>query len=246
MKTLVGINTLTSVGRPAYSNHCQIWYRLGRMTQDQFMMFHPHRMSIDGMRNSAAKFAMEQECDYLLFIDDDVLVPVQEKPDWYNKLKDADKDIVAGVTLIRSYPYHPMIFDWNNKDTAFHIIDYKERADGNGLLPCDAVGFSLCLIKVDLLKKMEPPFFVTGINHTEDVYFCQRAKIYVPDVSIYVDSTIETAHMLDPEPIMPSTLEAKMRYDEEIDPSLKDEKTGDHDLAYVQEVKDSLNADDRT
>jgi len=242
MKTLIGINTLTDVSRPAYSNHCQVWYRLGRNTKDEFMMFHPHRMSIDGMRNSAAKYAMQQECDYLLFIDDDVLLPVMDHPDWYDTLKAADKDVVAGVTLIRSYPYHPMIFDWNNKDTAFHIIDYKDRAGDDGLLQCDAVGFSLCLIKVDLLRKMEPPFFVTGVNHTEDVYFCQRAKIYVPEVSIFVDTRIETAHMLDPEPIMPTTLEARKRYDEELDPSITEKETGDHDSTYVQEVRDSLNA----
>ena len=64
-----------------------------------------------------------------MFIDDDVLL--DHTVDTTKLLVEADKDIVAGVTLIRGYPYHPMIFnfygqiiDANHK--GHFIDDYKD------------------------------------------------------------------------------------------------------------------------
>ena len=109
-KILIGINNLTSVSQLAYANHCQFWFRLGRNlgADYQFGLCNPRRMSIDRMRNFAGKAAIELNFDYLLFIDDDVLLPFNA----VQRLIEADKDIIAGVTYIRGYPYHPMIFNF--------------------------------------------------------------------------------------------------------------------------------------
>lgn len=215
---LIGINNLTSVEQPAYSNHLQLFYRLGRsMPEIDFGICNPRRMSIDRMRNFAASAALQNDLDYLVFIDDDVLV----ETDCLQRLFARDLDICSGVTLIRGYPYAPMIFDLDKKEDAF-IWDYKEKADASGLLtvPKMAVGFSLCVIKVDLLRKMTPPFFVTGVKFTEDVYFCQRALRQVPDVKIGADVNVETAHILGWEAIEPKNRDVRMMYDEARDPSI--------------------------
>ena len=92
-KILVGVNTLTAVSQPIYSNHCQFWYRFGRSyPQFDFMLNNPRRMSIDNMRNMTAKVALENDVDYILFIDDDVLVPI----DTLGRLLACDADIAAG------------------------------------------------------------------------------------------------------------------------------------------------------
>ena len=75
MKILVGVNTLTSVDQLVYLSHCQFWTRtVKQYPNDEFMFFAPHRMSIDNMRNASVKVALQHNCDYLLFIDDDVIV----------------------------------------------------------------------------------------------------------------------------------------------------------------------------
>ena len=198
---MVAVNNLTEVNQLAYANHCQMWYRFGKtMPQDEFVFCNPRRMSIDRMRNFAAKACLDYDSDYLLFLDDDVLVPPSGA---LERLIKADKDVIAGVTLIRGYPYHPMIFNFmerliSNDGTKIHYVDdYMERADPeSGLLECDAVGFSFCLIKVSLLRKLQPPFFITGENHTEDVYFCNKARIEVPGTKIWVDTKVLTSHIL--------------------------------------------------
>ena len=216
MKTLVGINNLISVDQLAYANHCQLWYRLGKENpDDQFLFCNPRRMSIDGMRNFCAKAALENECDYILFIDDDVLVPF----DCYKKLLSHKKDIIAGVTHIRGYPFEPMIFNFSNKQ-CFYYRDYKDNIV-DGLVECDAVGFSCCLIKVDILKQIRPPFFITSPAHTEDVYFCKKAKDQIPDIKIYVDPTVETAHILGSDLIMPSNIQHWKDFEEARNPMLK-------------------------
>lgn len=222
-KILVAINNLTSVDQVAYANHCQFWFRLGRETDHTYGLCNPRRLSIDRMRNFAGKMAIEMGFDYLLFIDDDVLIPL----DTVKMLVAADKDVIAGVTLIRGYPYHPMIFNFYgqiiDKDHRGHFIDnYKERAHPEtGLLECDAVGFSCCLIKTSVLKKLRPPYFITGEHQTEDVYFCMRAKAEIPGTSIWVQTKLVTAHILGSEIIEPDNLTARLAFDEAQDPGLK-------------------------
>ncbi len=224
MKILIAINNLTSVSQLAYANHNQFWFRLGRNFPPdvQFGFCNPRRMSIDRMRNFAGKAAIELNFDYLLFIDDDVLVPF----DCVKRLIDADKDIIAGVTFIRGYPYHPMIFDFlaprlRNDRALTYVDDYKQKADPKtGLLECDAVGFSCCLIKTDVLRKLKPPYFITGKNCTEDVWFCNKAKANIHGCQVWVDTNIETAHILGDEIIEPSNKAARMAYDEALDPTI--------------------------
>lgn len=233
-KILVGINNLSSIYQPVYANHMQLWYRLGRnLPEHEFGLCNPNRMSIDRMRNFAAAAAMECDFDWLVFIDDDVLVPF----DCISKLlKHVDKgfDVISGVTLIRGYPFHPMLFDFSDKENHY-VDDYEAKAE-NGLLTCDAVGFSLCMIRVALFKKMVPPFFITGTNFTEDVYFCQRAKQQVPGVKIGADVTIETAHILGPEFISPANKKERLIYEESQMPELAKKKERDRGLDYFQRL----------
>ena len=222
-KILVGINNLTTVSQLAYANHCQWWYRLGKeLPQHDFGLCNPRRMSIDRMRNFAGKCVVDLNFDYLLFIDDDVLLPM----DTVKRLLDADKDIIAGVTLIRGYPYHPMIFNFlgpiiDEANKCHYVDNYQEKADPKtGLLECDAVGFSCCLIKAQVLRDLEPPYFITGQNHTEDVYFCNKAKTERRGTTVWVDTFVKTAHILGDDIIEPDNLGPRMAFDEAMTPGI--------------------------
>lgn len=214
LKIMVGVNTLTSVQRAAYSNHCQFWFRLGRNYPNiQFAMNHPYRQSIDRMRNQTAEIALQNEMDYVLFLDDDVLVsPIQES---LAMLIEADADIAAGWTIIRGYPFENMFFKDDGKGGLIKPDTKDLVIEENGLIKCDAIGFSFCLIKCSLLKKIPPPFFVTGTTFTEDVFFCRKARELFPDTSIVVHSGIKTGHLMDAEPVHPlNSLQLRKFYDE--------------------------------
>jgi hypothetical protein len=206
MKTLICVNTLTEIDSSVYAGHCNFWFRLGRKTTDEFFFYTPHRTSIDRARNTAAQMALEQECDFLMFIDDDVILHV----DTYQRLKDAAADIAMAHTVIRGYPFDNMAFkgEWEVTKAGSERIktltffnDWKDFLDTDGRYEADAVGCSCVLIKCELLKKLHKPYFVTSSSAgmTEDVYFCLKAKetLGKSNVRIIVDSTIATGHLMD-------------------------------------------------
>jgi hypothetical protein len=213
MKILIGTNVLTSVHHLAYASHCQFWYRLGKKHPEvQFYFMPPGRMSIDNMRNAAAKVALELECDYLMFIDDDMLL----HPETFESLLKADKDIVMALTFIRGGDFPPMFFKRVQKDGGYdltHYLDWQDNIDKDGLVEAAAIGFATVLIKTHLLKKLEPPYFLTAGGHTEDVYFCCRVKAEIGEqVGIFVDTKVPTGHILEPEIAHVTTVEKLREY----------------------------------
>lgn len=216
IKIVIGINTLTEVEQSVYSNHCQFWYRLGRNTDFEFIMNHPRRMSIDRMRNITAKIALDTNADYLMFVDDDVLIPLNT----LQNLIACNADVAAGWTIIRGYPYKNMFFRWVD-DTKLNLanLDTKDITfDERGDIPVDAVGFSCVLIKTSALRKVASPYFVTGPFNTEDIYYCVKLRQADPTAKIVVNPSVKTAHNLGSEYIEPANVDAYKIYYETVYP----------------------------
>lgn len=200
MRVFVLVNALQGVNSFVYNNHIEFFvYSAKNIPNLEFRFWVPHRMSIDHARNQAAIYAKQTECDYLMFIDDDVMIP----RDTLVKLLAADKDIVAGLVIIRGYPFNVMAFKWNGEKSLGYYNDLPKEPDGSltKLIECDAVGFSCCLIKIDVLKAIEPPYFLTMKYQTEDVYFCLKVSELEPKPSIYMDTTVKCGHFLNAETI---------------------------------------------
>lgn len=255
MRMTVCVNTLNSVSSFVYSNHIAFWCETMRKfpkPEHEFFFFTPPRMSIDMARNTAAKFALEHECDYLLFIDDDVLIP----PDTIEKLLAPNADIVAGLVIIRGYPFNVMAFkrsegglDYFNDLPKVKISDtpeiYREVlkdpvTQDDGLA---AVGFSCCLIKMDLIRKIPPPFFITGPRNTEDVFFCSKASetlktLGLSPLSIALATNLQPGHFLHAEPIEWRTIDIMKQMYEDLDPEGTDHINRaiqkDRDASYVK------------
>lgn len=220
MKFLIGINILTNVDAQVYGNHAAWFYHLGRLSKDknwEFILYTPWRTSIDRMRNQAAQFALESDCDYLMFVDDDMILQM----DTIESLVAADKDIIMAHTYIRGYPYNPMAFKatgtFGSDDYMLtHYKDIEDHGDENSLVAVDAVGFATVLIKCSLLKRISKPYFVTTVNSTEDVYFCLKCKQEYPEVTIAVDLKCPTGHLLDREFVHVTNVKALRNYYKEV------------------------------
>ena len=250
MKILIGCNLLTSVNSLAYPNHMQFWTSIGRQYQkNEVLFFSPRRMSIDRMRNEAAKMALQYDCDLLFFYDDDVLLPDDTLEVLTKTLLDNNADIVAGVTCVRSYPYKPMIFKYVKTGASIYSMttydDYAKDIDVDGILKCGAVGFSCCLIDVKkTLKELDPPYFVTGPQNTEDVYFCHKVNTELEESKILVDTNISTGHILDNYYISPGNKQHFVRLEKGLYHKYPDMLTiknrGDRDAEYREQVLERL------
>lgn len=239
MLVVVGKNSLTNAPYEVGTNHEQFWYRLGRQFKHiNFLYVNPARMSIDRMRNLVGETALQYGADYLLFLDDDVLV----QRDGFERLLACKADIAAGKVVIRGYPFDWMVFQPKGKDKD-GLYACKTLPD-SGIVPCAAVGFSFCLIKTSILKDIPKPWFVTGLHNTEDIYFCVKAKQANPKVKIVVDCSVQCGHILWPEVMDQRNREEYRKYYLKMNPHLKAEeakkKKADRGIDYLKEVKEMI------
>jgi hypothetical protein len=207
-RVLIACNTLTSIALPAYFDHARFYYRVGRDHPDtEFFQYFARRASIDKFRNWAAQAAISMDAKWLMFIDDDMMLPF----DSYTKLRKVNYDIVGALNYIRGYPFRLMAFKYtksNEKPRRLANIYQEELPKPLGaVIPCNAIGTAVALIRVDIFKKTPAPWFITGPHNTEDIYFCIKAKEYVPKIKIGMHTGVVTGHLLDQEVISYETYE---------------------------------------
>lgn len=237
-KTLVCTNVLDSIKSQAYGSHCQEWFRLGRDTKDDFVLFHPERYSIDNARAQAAKYAMMLECDYIWFLDDDMVL----SPKTYQSLKGCEGDVVMALTYIRGVPFNPMFFkkdpscDSAKSLNLIHHADWENDICVGGIVHTYAVGFACTLLKVARLYEMPPPYFITSSLQTEDIYYCCKLKQHDPSSQVLVDIKVPTGHLLQPEMISFTNRDQLLKYyDREIEINKKAKL--DRGSEYLTNVK---------
>ena len=157
------------------------------------------RLPIVTARNKIVNTAQEHNCDWILWIDDDMVV----KPNinLIEKLLAHDKDIVAPLFFSRSYPFIPMLFKRHKKGDKFtvydNMVDYdKEPKDKRGLIKVDGVGFGCVLTKVKIFDKITTPYFWSNEWFGEDLFFCEQATR--AGFEIFVDTTVDVGHIGEP------------------------------------------------
>ena len=150
-------------------------------------------------RNKIVNTAIENKCDWILWIDDDMVV--KPNVNLIQKLLSHDKDIVAPLFFSRSYPFISMIFKKHMIGTKFtvydNMVDYdKCPKDSKGLMKVDGIGFGCVLTKTKIFEKMAQPYFWSNEYFSEDLFFCENATR--AGFEIFVDTTIDVGHIGEP------------------------------------------------
>lgn len=153
-------------------------------------IFYAEGTLISSQRNKIAQTAVDEDYDYLFFIDTDVnhshddlyrMLDVTEDPD-------ADVRIIGGLYYGRRAPHRPMVF---SEYTGEHFTGIKQpdidAYDGKPF-PCAGIGTGFLLIDIEVLKKMNEPEYIkkrghpfshllmeNGVQLGEDLSFCVRA-----------------------------------------------------------------------
>jgi hypothetical protein len=157
--------------------------------------------SVSVARDTLVKQALETNCQYILFVDSDMVVegfdPNIAMQILYNQL---NKDSNTKDGKIISALYRA------KQSTGFHYamwIDHEGR-DQNGVLKkgflsvqewtgnfieVDVVGLGFCLIDMKVFKEIPGPWFVWNEHgeKSEDFYFCKLAKEYGYNTKIFTD-----------------------------------------------------------
>jgi len=130
---------------------------------------------IDRARNELVQDALKDNCDYILFIDSDIIMPSKS----IDKLIDMNVDIASGLYFAKGKPYLPVARVMKG-DKHF----YLEEFEYNTIMEVAGVGMGLCLIKSEVFRHLKYPYFKfdwkddeNGIYQVaEDLYFCDLAR----------------------------------------------------------------------
>lgn len=146
-------------------------------------------------RNRMANKAIEVDADYILMVDNDVVLP----KDALKLLLEDIKPVCLGV-----YPYRPkeekpvdrtIIFK-NEKE--FYTLDEMYALESKKI-EVPAGGLGCALISTEVFNKLPYPWFVWSSNIfdrskdcSEDVYFCKQCKAH--GIPVYADFRVRCAH----------------------------------------------------
>lgn len=129
-------------------------------------------------RNDLATTAIQQDFDYVLWLDSDMVFEPDVMERMFKTLKENDLDILTGLYFRRVVPYTPVLFDRLNIED--EICDWSEFAEiPEGLFEVGGCGFGCVLMKTDVFYDVQSKFgnmFAPIGNNGEDVAFCWRAR----------------------------------------------------------------------
>lgn len=207
IRVLIGLPHEGMTGSEAYTNRLANFRYLGQLEERgkcmkssprfEFLQYTCGRMHVFYAREEMAKQAIAADCDYLYMIDDDMICP----DDMFERLYEADKDIVAPLAFTRNFPHKPVIYSciegWDavtQKDyfSNYAVMNYPK----DQLREVDAVGFGAVLIKTSVLKGVAMPRFMSTCGTGEDILFCYKAK--KAGFTTWVDTRVKLGHISHP------------------------------------------------
>ena len=143
-------------------------------------------------RNNIGEQAVNHGCDYIWYVDDDQIF----HPQTLHRLMTHNLDIVSGMYLSREPPFIPHIYE--KADNALGWWPRVLKKGQGGLVECVAAGAGCLLVKTNVLRKMEKPWWRLGqhdkVNWSDDCDFCARA--IQAGFKIHVDMDCTVGHQL--------------------------------------------------
>lgn len=150
------------------------------------------RQLVHDARNALVEWALSQDADEILFLDDDTICV----PHLYTQLHSHDAPVVSALVFGRQKPHSPCIYEWKT-DEATGIL-MCEPAIGlikRGIQKVDATGFGAVLIKSEVFRKLPKPWFRLDDNLGEDLYFSKTC--YDAGIDIFCDTDLVLQHISD-------------------------------------------------
>ena len=168
-------------------------FNLPRGTKNAEVHFVPHSGSlVYNARNIFCNTAVQEDYDYIMFIDSDMIFPANV----IDKLLALDADVATAVCYGRAGNHNPQVYVEMQPATKDNPNTVSRRPDSvEGVFEIRACGMACCLVGVGLIKEMQSrginPFEPFG-NLGEDFSFCVRAQAL--GAEMYADGTIPIYH----------------------------------------------------
>ena len=161
-------------------------------------------------RNHIVQMAINRDVDYVLMVDNDVVLPkdilsvmLDDAKDvclGYYAHRDADNIYRGRVNVCRLYDKHGKLqinFPLESEYTAEEIKELRDK--GEYKVQIKGGGMGCAFIKVSVLKRLQYPWY-DWVNYknrgmlSEDLYFCTQCK--KANIPIFTDTRAYCGHLL--------------------------------------------------
>jgi hypothetical protein len=140
--------------------------------------------------------------EFIFFFGDDMI------PEWWHLVKLYEEAVANHWDVLSALYYvkqdevpQPILWRENINGTLKENIHYQPGE----VVISDIAGMDFTLIRPEILEKMTPPFFRSGLEpipnmpdkywmHTEDAWFCRKAK-YEANAKVGVHTGVRVAHL---------------------------------------------------
>jgi GT2 family glycosyltransferase len=144
--------------------------------------------NIAGNRNEITQVMLDNAADWVLYLDDDHILPQDVLP----RLLAADKDVVSALYTQRQPPFDPVLFDSEVKGGG-HIRKSLKNGE-HGLVKVSAAGAGCLLVKRKVIEALTPPYWTLGQidagSWGDDLDFCNRVRAAGFDIYCDLDTSI--------------------------------------------------------
>lgn len=149
-------------------------------------------------RESLAKYAVENNYDYLFMIDSDMVLPRNTLTLLLNNLENDGYDLSTGLIFKRAFPFQPCFYvkaAIKTTETGKHVphLEGIIKWDKGSIIPIQACGMACCLLKVDALKQIDAPKFYPFPEIGEDITFC--IKFRQKGFKLCVNTNLDIGHL---------------------------------------------------
>jgi len=179
-------------------------------SKHEFLPVWAFKTFICGARESLVKMAIKNECDYIIFLDADMLWPgnlLTSLVDFANNNKEVH--VVSGNYSMRNPPHMPLVY-LDDGQGKYQPSLLKEE-DWGKCVQCDATGLGACLLRTSLFESVSSPWFSLEGTGTEDIFFFKKANKEVEDFNLTVMTSLNCGHISVPSVVYPTT---KLPHDE--------------------------------
>ena len=161
-------------------------------------MYNVYGLGVDHARTNIIKEALKRGCNYALFIDNDIIPPIDGLCKVLNHIeKDKDLGAVSGDYVMKGQPLHSAHLQLNEDGmvTELNRLPTDDLVYSNWL-----IGLGFCLVDMNMFKQMREPWFKCHYkkedndkNVNEDAHFTEMA--FENGYKVLVDKTIKCGHV---------------------------------------------------
>jgi len=197
----------------SYDNHLLVAKHIGglevewkyqkRNPRYEFYWHTVGRLLTAAARERLAQAALEGEMDFMIMFDDDMTLPIDFiEAMLYDMEEHPEIGVLGALAFMRNPPHYPVMYTAHEGYDEIHHKDYfanqfVKKYPRNKLVECDAVGFGGVCIRMDVLRKMKPPYFFSTTGSGEDIFFCYKAR-QDAGARVFMDTRIKLGHLMNP------------------------------------------------